>query len=33
MRPMIASFLAIKDPMMRSRKLIGLYNEMHEIID
>lgn len=33
MRPMIANFLAIKDPMMRSRKLIGLYNEMHEIID
>lgn len=33
MRPMIANFLAIKDPMMRSRKLISLYEEMHGIID
>lgn len=33
MRPMISSFLAIKDPMLRSRKLISLYEEMHNIID
>jgi hypothetical protein len=33
MRPMIGNFLAIKDPMLRSRKLISLYEEMHGIID
>jgi ATP-dependent Lon protease len=33
MRPMIASFLATRDPLHRSRKLINLYEEMHGIID
>jgi len=33
MRPMIASFLSTQDPLHRSRKLINLYEEMHEIID
>ena len=33
MRPMIADFLSIKDPMLRSRRLILLYEEMHGIID
>jgi hypothetical protein len=33
MRPMIAGFLSIKDPMLRSRKLISFFEEMHGIID
>jgi len=33
MRPMIASFLSTQDPLHRSRKLINLYEEMHDIID
>lgn len=33
MRPMLTSFLETPDPVFRSRKLISLYNEMHEIID
>lgn len=33
MRPMISSFLGTQDPLHRSRKLINLYEEMHQIID
>ncbi len=33
MRPMIGSFLAIKDPLHRSQKLLSLFEEMHSIID
>lgn len=33
MRPMLTSFLQTRDPVLRSRKLIGLYDEMHAIID
>jgi endopeptidase La len=33
MRPMISDYLSLKDPMLRSRKLINLYEEMHGIID
>lgn len=33
MRPMIGDFLAVKDMMLRSRKLISLYEEMHGIIE
>lgn len=33
MRPMLGSFLGIKEPMMRSRRLISLFEEMHGIID
>ena len=33
MRPMIYSFIQTRDPLHRSRKLINLYEEMHEIID
>lgn len=33
MRPLIASFLQTTDPLHRSRKLIKLYEEMHEIIE
>lgn len=30
---MVAEFLEIKDPMHRSRKIISLFEELHEIID
>ena len=33
MRPMIYSFIQTRDPLHRSRKLVNLYEEMHEIID
>lgn len=33
MRPMIYSFIQTTDPLIRSRKLVNLYEEMHEIID
>ena len=33
MRPMLTSFLQTRDPVHRSRKLINLYDEMHQIID
>ena len=33
MRPMISSFLGTQDPLHRSRKLINLFEEMHQIID
>ena len=33
MRPMLTSFLQTKDPLHRSRKLVNLYDEMHQIID
>lgn len=33
MRPMLGSFLGIKEPMLRSRKLISLFEEMHGIIE
>jgi hypothetical protein len=33
MRPMFASFLSTRDPLLRSRKLISMYEEMHGIID
>jgi ATP-dependent Lon protease len=33
MRPMIYSFIQTTDPLHRSRRLVNLYEEMHEIID
>ena len=33
MRPMIYSFIATRDPLHRSRKLVNLYEEMHDIIE
>ena len=33
MRPMIYSFIQTTDPLHRSRRLVSLYEEMHEIID
>ena len=33
MRPMYISFINVKDPLHRSRKLINLFEEMHDIID
>jgi len=30
---MLTSFLQTKDPLHRSRKLVNLYDEMHQIID
>ena len=33
MRPMLSSFLQTTDPVHRSRKLINLFDEMHQIID
>ncbi len=32
-RPAIQEFLEIQDPIMRSRKLINYYEELHEVID
>ncbi len=32
-RPSISSFLALKDPLLRSRKLIFYFEELHELID
>jgi len=32
-RPSIAEFLSIQDPIMRSRKLISYFEELHKIID
>ena len=32
-RPSIADFLQLRDPLMRSRKLIFYYDELHELID
>ena len=32
-RPSIADFLSLRDPLMRSRKLIFYYEELHELID
>jgi len=32
-RPSIAEFLQMNDPMLRSRKLICYYEELHELID
>lgn len=32
-RPMISDFLAIQDPMHRSRKIISYFEELHGIID
>lgn len=32
-KPLIADFLAIQDPLHRSRKIIGYFKELHEIID
>ena len=33
MRPMIYSFIQTRDPLHRSRKMVNLYDEMHQIID
>ena len=33
MRPMIYSFIQTRDPLHRSRKMVNLYEEMHQIID
>ena len=33
MRPMIYSFIQTRDPLHRSRKLVNLYSELHDIID
>lgn len=33
MRPSISEFLQLTDPLMRSRKLIFYYEELHELID
>ena len=32
-RPSIADFLSLQDPMMRSRKIIFYYEELHQLID
>lgn len=32
-RPTMADFLSIRDPLMRSRKLIYFFDELHELID
>lgn len=32
-RPSIADFLALRDPLMRSRKLIFYFDELHDLID
>jgi ATP-dependent Lon protease len=32
-RPSIAEFLSLQDPMMRSRKIIFYYEELHQLID
>ncbi len=32
-RPTIADFISLRDPMMRSRKLIFYYEELHDLID
>ncbi len=32
-RPTIADFLALRDPLLRSRKLIFYFDELHELID
>jgi len=32
-KPMIADFLTIQDPLHRSRKIIGYFKELHDIID
>lgn len=32
-RPSISDFLALQDPMMRSRKIIFYYEELHQLID
>lgn len=33
MRPSISDFLGLQDPMLRSRKLIFYFEELHELID
>lgn len=33
MRPMVYSFIQTRDPLHRSRKLVNLYEEMHQIIE
>lgn len=32
-RPQIQDFLAIDDPVHRSRKILGFFDELHQIID
>jgi len=32
-RPSISDFLALRDPLLRSRKLIFYFEELHELID
>jgi len=33
MRPLIAQFLRLQDPLHRSRKIIEYYKELHGLID
>ena len=33
MRPQIQEFLNIQDPILRSRKIIYLFEELHSVID